>query len=82
MQLDVVDFVGFSLMAYMCKEDARVLVGKWYPHHNWELVYTTDKASATLFMDFYSPDLNLSILAVRGTYSFWCDPSRFTTDEP
>ena len=70
-QLDMVDFAGFSLMSYMCQEDAAATVRKWFPAHDFKRVYNTNDASASYFYDFYSSDLNLSIVAVRGTYSFW-----------
>lgn len=41
------------------------------PGLQWRHLYYADNASATSFHDFYSPELNLSVITVRGTYSFW-----------
>lgn len=50
-------------------------VRMWFPDGAWRHVYNTDQktATSTFFYDFFSPELNLSIIAVRGTYSFWCE---------
>jgi len=71
-QLDVVDFASLSLLAYMCAEDASIVLNRWFPEADWQQIYhTADNASATVFQDYYSAKLNASIVAVRGTYSFW-----------
>ena len=47
------------------------MVRRWFPNDEWRHMYYTDNVSATSFHDFYSPELNLSVVTVRGTYSFW-----------
>jgi hypothetical protein len=43
-------------------------VRRWFPNDEWQHMYYTDNVSATSFHDFYSPELNLSVVTVRGTY--------------